>query len=106
MTSMMSDAALRGCPEGRGRALKGTQKGKIDMPENIEEIKDELLVAVLDAHIEVAAKEGYQQGNNRDAIAEAMRRQPELFEKARQAKGFDDISRVALWLEAEMANST
>ena len=75
------------------------------VPQNVSEIEDQLVQAVLDARAELAAKRGYRDDDMRDAIAEAMEKRRELFLQLWQAapKRFNEISDVAIWLETRIA---
>jgi hypothetical protein len=80
------------------------------MPKTAEELKAELVQATMNTWIELQQEKGYENTDLGDAIDTLLRKNPEFFDRVREAvpsqvpnvTHFNDNSEVALWLAGEM----
>ncbi len=80
------------------------------MPKTAEELKAELVQATMNTWIELQQEKGYENTDLGDAIDTLLRKNPEFFDRVREAvpsqvpnvTHFSDDSEVALWLAGEM----
>jgi hypothetical protein len=80
------------------------------MPKTAEELKGELVRATLNMWIELVREKGYENTDLGDAIDTLLQKNPEFFDRVREAvpsqvpnvTHFNDNSEVALWLAGEL----